>query len=374
MKQYTIAISMTQSHKLNTGLGEFENSIAQRMARRAPQLLQQYGIRIVFVVERQQVGAYGDSVGYFVMGRRRRDLLKQRMLTPMRRWLIPHWDLVHWTNQFFKFGMRLSPIQLITVHDINFMHNNISSWHRRKKEYVTRKRLSRASYLSFISQFTADDVRRNLSIDKPSRVIYNGVTNLNTHTQQELDGAVSGMGLPENFLFHISRWSKKKNVLLAIRMMKYLPDEHLVIAGTGAGDFERLVRGTIEALQLDNVTVVGQVSTLQKAALLSRCKALVFPSLSEGFGLPVVEAMCFGKPSFITRLTSLPEVGGDISYYFEALDPQLMADTVRQGLADFATDPAAKAQALKDRAATFSWDKAVDQYIDYYLDILGIKK
>lgn len=374
MKQYTIAISMTQSHKLNTGLGEFENSIAQRMARRAPQLLQQYGIRIVFVVERQQVGAYGDSVGYFVMGRRRRDLLKQRMLTPMRRWLIPHWDLMHWTNQFFKFGMRLSPIQLITVHDINFMHNNISSWHRRKKEYVTRKRLSRASYLSFISQFTADDVRRNLSIDRPSRVIYNGVTNLNTHTQQELDGAVSGMNLPENFLFHISRWSKKKNVLLAIRMMKYLPDEHLVIAGTGAGDFERLVRGTIEALQLDNVTVVGQVSTLQKAALLSRCKALVFPSLSEGFGLPVVEAMCFGKPSFITRLTSLPEVGGDISYYFEALDPQLMADTVRQGLADFATNPAAKAQALKDRAATFSWDKAVDQYIDYYLDILGIKK
>lgn len=109
----------------------------------------------------------------------------------------------------------------------------------------------------------------------------------------------------------------------------------------------------------------------QKAALLSRCKGLLFPSLSEGFGLPVVEAMCFGKPSFLTRFTSLPEVGGDVSYYFDTLDAKDMADTVRRGLADFATSPLEKAQKLKQRAATFSWDRAVDEYIKYYIDILN---
>lgn len=373
MKYNTIAISMTQSHLLNTGLGEFENSIAIRMAKRAPQLLEQYGIKIVYIVEPQQVGAYGSNVGYYVISRRKRDLLKQHVFTPIRRWLLPHWDLLHWTNQFFKFGVRLSPLQLVTVHDINYIHNDITKWHKLKKDFVTSRRLKHATHLSFISQFTDRDVRQHFNINKPTRVIYNGVTNLNTHTQQEYDDALKDMNLPKSFLFHISRWSKKKNVILTLQMMKHLPEEHLVLAGTCSRKFEKLVNDTIQNLQLNNVTIVGHVSTEQKAALLSRCKALVFASLSEGFGLPVVEAMCFGKPSFITRLTSLPEIGGDISYYFTSLDPQQMAETVRHGLADFAANPTAKAQALKDRAAQFNWDKAVDEYVDYYLDILNIK-
>lgn len=362
---------MKNSHLLNTGLGEFENSIATRLARRAPELLEKHGIKLLFLVEREQVGAYGSTVGYHVIGKLSNALLKHALFTPLRRWLLPKFDMLHWTNQFYKYRVRLAPRQLVTVHDINYMHNNISDIHKRKKLLVTTRRLNQATHLSFISKFTEQDVERYYDVKQPTRVIYNGVTNLNTLPQEEYDRVLDGMGVPKDFLFHISRWSRKKNVILQLKMMKYLPEECLVLAGTAGAKFEKLVFDTIERLQLKNVIVVGKVSGEQKAALLSRCKALIFPSMSEGFGLPVVEAMCFGKPSFITRLTSLPEVGGDVSYYFDSLDAKDMAAAVSRGLADFQTDPAGKAEKLKARAATFDWDRAVDEYVQYYIDILG---
>lgn len=362
---------MTNSHLLNTGLGEFENSIATRLAKRAPMLYEKYGIRIVFIVDRKQVGAYGDTVGYHVIGHRRHDLLKYRLFSPLKRFLIPKYDLIHWTNQFFKFRVHMAPRLLITVHDANYLHNDISAWHRRKKTFVMQRRLKQATHLSFISKFTESDIKAHFRITQPTRVIYNGVTNLNTLPPSAYSHELEGMHLPEHFLFHISRWSRKKNVLLLVEMMQYLPEEHLVLAGSGNKNYEQRLRDTIERLQLKNVTLVGKVSTRQKAALLSRSKALLFPSRSEGFGLPVVEAMCFGKPSFISRLTSLPEVGGDISYYFRSFDALQMAETVRQGLRDFNTAPEQKAAALKARAALFDWDKTVDEYIKYYLDILS---
>mgnify|MGYP002524023792 CR=1 FL=1 len=203
----------------------------------------------------------------------------------------------------------------MTVHDLNYLHNDISEVRKRKKTFVAQRRVNQMTHLSFISKSTRDDVRSHLVAPQPSRVIYNGVTNLN-NPDTDYSSVLSGMRLPDKFLFHISRWSRKKNVLLILEMMQYLPEEHLVLAGTAGKKYEELVFKTIEAYNLNNVTVVGRVSSEQKAALLSRCKGLVFPSRSEGFGLPVVEAMCFGKPSFITALTSLPEIGGDVCYYF----------------------------------------------------------
>ena len=368
-----IGILMEGAHKLNTGIGEFQNSIAVRLAQRAPMLKQKYGIRLCFIMTKGHEGSYGPDVDYCTISHRLRDAVNFPLLRPLLKRRLPHFDLLHWTDQFFKFRTPLAPLQPITVHDVNFMHNEIGTLHRMKKMRVTRRRLAQATHLAFISQFTSLDVQNNFELGVPSRVIYNGVTNLNTRPQEEFDKVIAEMHLPEHYLLHISRWSRKKNVHLLIKMMKHLPNRHLVIAGSAGEDFTRYLHHLTESLHLTNVHFVGRVSTGQKAALMSRCDALLFPSRSEGFGLPVVEAMCFGKPSFITRLTSLPEVGGNDAYYFGSFVPEEMAVTVEEGLADLAKAPEEWAERLKAHAATFCWDKAVDEYIDYYLDILGIK-
>lgn len=370
-----IAVSMTNSHLFNTGLGEFENSIAQRLSKRAQELKEKYGIQLYFLVKPCQIGAYGDDVKYVSIGSNMRTLMNLPFLHNIKRLLLPHFDLLHWTNQFLKFRVKLAPLHLMTVHDVNFLHNEIGTLHKSKKLWLTNRRLKRATHFGYISNFTKNDVEANFKLDgKPGRVIYNGVTNLNTKSQYEYNKILSGMNLPENFLFHISRWSRKKNVHLLVQMMKYLPGETLVIAGSADKKYVEFLNNLVLSKGIKNVIFVGKVSTDQKAALLSRCKAMMFPSLSEGFGLPVVEAMCFGKPSFITRLTSLPEVGGKIEYYFDSLNPVEMANKVERGLADFYSDPIGKGEKLKKRATKFNWDNTVEEYINYYLDILGIER
>lgn len=366
---------MTNSHLFNTGLGEFENSIAQRLSKRAQELKEKYGIQLYFLVKPCQIGAYGDDVKYVSIGSNMRTLMNLPFLHNIKRLLLPHFDLLHWTNQFLKFRVKLAPLQLMTVHDVNFLHNEIGTLHKSKKLWLTNRRLKRATHFGYISNFTKNDVEANFKLDgKPGRVIYNGVTNLNTKSQYEYNKILSGMNLPENFLFHISRWSRKKNVHLLVQMMKYLPGETLVIAGSADKKYVEFLNNLVLSKGIKNVIFVGKVSTDQKAALLSRCKAMMFPSLSEGFGLPVVEAMCFGKPSFITRLTSLPEVGGKIEYYFDSLNPVEMANKVERGLADFYSGPIGKGEKLKKRATKFNWDNTVEEYINYYLDILGIER
>lgn len=173
------------------------------------------------------------------------------------------------------------------------------------------------------------------------------------------------------YLFHVSRLAAKKNVHLLIQMMKYLPDYELVIAGKGHSDYEQQLHRLIDREGLHNVALVGRILEDEKAFFYRHCVALAFPSISEGFGLPVIEAMYFGKPVFLSRLTALPEIGGDVAYYFDKLEPRDMAEVVRRGLAEHQDNEAARSQLIRQHAATFSWEKATESYIEYYKDILA---
>lgn len=82
--------------------------------------------------------------------------------------------------------------------------------------------------------------------------------------------------------------------------------------------------------------------------------------------MPVVEAMHFGKPVYLSQHTSLPEIGGDLAFYFQQDDAASMAKDYLDGMEKYQSSPL-YAQRLKDRAATFSWRKAAAAYVNLYL-------
>jgi glycosyltransferase involved in cell wall biosynthesis len=115
------------------------------------------------------------------------------------------------------------------------------------------------------------------------------------------------------------------------------------------------------------VTVVADVSDEQKAWLYAQSAGFVFPSLVEGFGMPPIEAMYFGKPVFVSRLSCLPEVCGDAAYYFDSFEPARMRAVIESGL----SGADARAAAIRAWAERYSWQRAADEYLALYQRLLA---
>lgn len=367
-----IGIVLYDAHIENIGIGEFENSLAKQFAAIAPSLLERYNIKLWFLVKKNCIGRYGNDVNYITLNKFRLMMLNHRLTSHFGRVGMPKFDIIHWTHQHSKLSRPISPFTLCTVHDVNFFHNQITGRSKiRRKVRRISKRIGRASHLAFISGFSQEDVIKHLTIKQPHRLIYNGVTD-----GSQTKDVTPTFDISHPFFLCICTLNRKKGQHLLIEMMRHIPEQyHLLIAGSGHADYVSTLQEQITSSGLDSrIKLLGKVSAEEKSTLYRHCEALLFPSISEGFGLPVVEAQCYGKPVFCSRLTSLPEVGGDAAYYYDELIPEQMAETTMRGMEDFKAHRDERIASIRKNAARFNWKKTVSEYVDYYLDILGISK
>ena len=139
-----------------------------------------------------------------------------------------------------------------------------------------------------------------------------------------------------------------------------------VLCGPPSDDAKRLR----ETVRLPNVEFHLGITEAQKAWAYASCAGFLFPSLTEGFGLPPIEAMHFGKPTFLARRTCLPEIGGDAADYFDDFDPQAMRRVVEAGLR--AARQPGHAARVQAHAAQFDWDTAAGAYLALYRRLLKL--
>jgi glycosyltransferase involved in cell wall biosynthesis len=198
-------------------------------------------------------------------------------------------------------------------------------------------------------------------------VIYNGADKL-----PPVEAGYEPVYRPPNpFLFTIGVLSPRKNfhVLPALLENNNL---ELVVAGIVKEDYRDKVLEEAKLYNcLDRVKIIGTISDQDKAFYYQNCQALVFPSLAEGFGLPVIEAMYFGKQVFLSRLTSLPEIGGEEAFYFDNFEPRHMQDVFAKGMKT-SQDPTKRLR-LQERAKGFSWNNAASSYLKLYKEVLFAK-
>ena len=277
------------------------------------------------------------------------------------------YEVMHLIHQMSGRHAAKSEKLILTIHDLNFIFEKKNERKRNKYLRKVQKNVDRADVIVYISGFAKKMSEKYLKIPslKLQKVIYNGV-------EVDVDKAADRPDfLPEGeFIFTIGEIMAKKNFAVLIDFLKKLTRPYnLIIAGKSstkyAGDL--LVRLKEEGLE-SRVILPGVISEDDKIYLYRHCKAFVFPSLYEGFGLPVIEAMRFGKPVFISTSTSLPEIGGEFAFYWEHFEPQYMADVFEAKMKLYELNPDYP-QKLRKYSNKFLWEENINEYNKLYKDL-----
>ena len=352
--RHEVLISLGRSGPGDGGIFEFSSQLGQRIAAAAPAWKDQHGVAFTFHVRPELEGLFGADVGY-------------SPLRPLQRWLhhTPRpFALWHSTHQMNKtLPPQGCPRRLVTVHDLNYLYgrNAFSRWRHHRR---MRKLMARTDHVVAISRHTAADVQRELGWQGPMEVIYNGARSFVAAERAPMPGWAEAAERP--FLFHLSRMSPSKNPQAILGLACIWPEMTFVLCGPPSDDAKALKA----ANRQPNVQFHLGINDAQKAWAYANCTGFLFPSLTEGFGLPPIEAMHFGKPVFLARRTCLPEIGGDAASYFDSFEPEAMKAVVQQGLVCHA-EPG-RAAAVQAHAAQFNWDDAAAAYLALYRRLLGL--
>ena len=267
---------------------------------------------------------------------------------------------------------------IITVHDLAFLHSHTpppslacrQRWTRRVGDAVRR-----ADRVIADSQAAADEIQEYYKVDPNKlQVVYLGVD------EQEIswiDAAEKSAfrhrwNLPERFLLFVGTVCERKNVLNAIKAFMSIddPDLGFVVIGNPepqhTSEIEAYLR---QCPRREKVRMCGYLERQDVEAFYQLATAFVFPSVYEGFGLPVLEAMKRRLPVVTSNQSCLQELFHDSAILVDPLDPDDIARGMKQVLEDESTRAALIEKGLR-KARTFTWQNTAEQTMAVYRSVL----
>lgn len=178
-------------------------------------------------------------------------------------------------------------------------------------------------------------------------------------------------GLPrENIVLCVGAIQRRKNQAALVRAFRVLPsDWRLVLAGSdGFGASETYAEIAASSCK-ERIQVTGYVSDAEIASWYARARIFAFPSLDEGFGMPLLEAMAAGVPVIAGNRSSLPEVADNAAILVDPTDDEEL-EAALKNLADNPTLGESLIEAGRKRARLFTWEKAVAETVAVYRELL----
>jgi len=345
---------------LNSGLGQLCLHLGRELLRQQPAGPPGAPWDVTFLVPNGQPDVFGPSARY----------LRASWLRKL--WIPGRYDVWHCPHQDSVYLPARSKL-VLTIYDLNFLERaDYSPGKKARKLAALQNRIDRASALTAGSAYTASVIRQHLRIPDavPLRVVYTGVAVRERDTPAQPPPFMAGNDRP--FFLFVGAIHPRKNLHTLVPLLETFPDQRLVLAGPDHHPYAAEIRELAGKHGVgDRVLVPGAVSEAAKSWLYAHCHAFLFPSLSEGFGLPAVEAMAFGKPVFLSNLTSLPEVGGSEAFYFESFEPESMVRVLSHGLREFERHPDRPGRA-RTWAERFSWPAIAEQYWALYESVAAI--
>lgn len=265
--------------------------------------------------------------------------------------------------------------EVVTIHDVFPITGPDYSTpgFQRKFSRLLRECLDRADRVLVLSEYTAAQVMKHCGVERGRiRVVPGGVDPPAERLTPEAcrRERERHVGQGNEMLLTVGVLDNRKNVLNALRALELLPERYRLVLAGGNGYGSERVHDYIRKRRLENrVKCLGYVPRCTLLALYQSASALLFPSLEEGFGFPMLEAMAHGLPVVTSRTSALPEVGGDAGMYADPLDPADIAAKVTAAVEDAPLRESLIRRGLA-RAAQFPWRRTAEGALLAY-DELG---
>ncbi|MFY9995221.1 MAG: glycosyltransferase family 1 protein [Leclercia sp.] len=236
-----------------------------------------------------------------------------------------------------------------------------------------------ATQIVCISKFCQEEYQEiygNLILSK-STVIYHGVPpelNVNLASTESTCGTnlISQLGIKKDFFVFVGTIYPKKNIerMIAAFSRTDLTNYDLVICGGKGPNSESIFTAPSKYNVESNVKFLGKVDNQTLSVLMQEARAFIFPSLYEGFGLPVLEAYAMGLPVVCSTATCLPEIAGDAALFFDPMNIDELAEKMKI-ISTNETLAVNLRNKGYERVRQFSWKKSVEEHLSLFGKVLN---
>lgn len=287
-------------------------------------------------------------------------------------------DVFHGPANVLPIGYRGASV--LTIHDLAIYIN--PEWFPKQTfstGFLVPRSLAKAKKIIAVSENTKNDLKKIFRIpENKIKVIYEGIK-IENPNQTAVQAVFDKFGINTNepYLFFLGTIEPRKNLIALFAGYKKLLEKFqntpkLILAG-GRGWKNEDIFEAIKKWRLENnIKYLGYVSSLEKFALMKGSLAFVYPSLYEGFGLPILEAMKLEIPVLSSRISSIPEIAKDAALLVDPNDDDEIANSLEKLWRDENLSEQLKAVG-QSRAQNFTWQKTAEQTLAVYEEGMEIK-
>lgn len=283
-------------------------------------------------------------------------------------------DLYHGLSGELPEGSKGAPM-VVTIHDATFMkYSNFYTYSDRF--FLEKKHMSackRADKIIAVSKQTADDIIKYFNAN-PSKieVIYQSCDRgfSRSIAQEELADVRKKYNLPQRYILSVGKVENRKNLNNLIKTLPQLPPDVKIVSLGGVTQYFKEVLSTIKTLGVsERVQIISSGDFRDYPAIYKMASMLVYASLYEGFGIPVLEALTSGTPVVVSNISSMPEVGGDAALYVNPENVNDIAEKINMFLSSPTLCEEMTGKGIQI-AANFREEKVVSEVYDLYNSIL----
>jgi glycosyltransferase involved in cell wall biosynthesis len=227
---------------------------------------------------------------------------------------------------------------------------------------------SKANRIIAISENTKKDIIRILQIPDSKIDVTPLATDLSLIKMK-----TPAVSLPERFILYVGKRNTYKNFFFLLKAFSSLTgmNNKYSLVCAGGGPFNKQESCEIDKLKSSDKVIQLNANDDELAYLYSKAKAFVYPSLYEGFGIPVLEAFACGCPAIISNRSSLPEVGGEAAQYFDPENSESLTDKLNAVLENENLAHELRVKGL-ERVKLFSWKQTALQTLETYKKVIRL--